>query len=70
MFENKCQRLEINWQSLNKILRVMQGLDQIITVDDPAFGKYHIACHIKVSDYKRRCHDVLYIEVARLCLNG
>jgi hypothetical protein len=49
MFENKCQHLEINWQSLNNIRRVLQGLDQIITVDGQAFGKYHIVCHIKVS---------------------
>ncbi len=26
----------------------MQGLNQIITVDDPAFGKYHIACHMEI----------------------
>ncbi|MGA9176939.1 MAG: hypothetical protein WBZ05_06820 [Desulfobacterales bacterium] len=58
MFENKCQHLEINWQSLNNIRRVIKGLDQIITVDAPAFGKYYIACHKKVSDYKRRCHEV------------
>jgi hypothetical protein len=45
------QRLEIKWQSLNNIRRVMQGLDQIITVDGPAFGKYHIACHIKIRTY-------------------
>lgn len=35
----------------------MQGLDQIITVDDPAFGKYRVTCHMEVSDYKRWCHD-------------
>jgi len=35
----------------------MQGLDQIITVDDLAFGKYLVICHMEVSDYKRWCHD-------------
>jgi hypothetical protein len=34
----------------------MQGLDQIITVDDLAFGKYLVICHMEVSDYKRWCH--------------
>jgi hypothetical protein len=48
----------------------MQGSDQIITVDDQAFGKYHIVCHVEVSDYYRWCHDLLYIEVAGLWLNG
>jgi len=48
----------------------MQGLDQIITVDDLAFGKYHIACLMEVSDYKHFCHDFLYIEVTGLWLNG
>jgi hypothetical protein len=51
MFENKYQCLEINYQSLNNIRLLIQSLDQINTVDDPAFGKYHIACHIKIRIY-------------------
>ena len=35
----------------------MQGLDQIIMVDAPAFDKYRITYHMEVSDYKRWCHD-------------
>ena len=26
-------------------------------VDDPAFDKYRVTCHMEVSDYKRWCHD-------------
>ena len=51
MFENKYQCLEINYQSLNNIRLLIQSLDQINTVDDPAFGKYHIAGHIKDRTY-------------------
>ena len=29
----------------------IQSLDQINTVDDPAFGKYHIACHMEIRTY-------------------